>query len=83
MVFVGVVVAEIKHGAPRVWSWIYGAIVLGTTTGVETVRRHFPPPFDVYPALDTVTFEFRDLSLGYEFRALNPAVPTAGGLTSA
>jgi len=34
-------------------------------------------------APDSVAFMFRDLSLGYEFRALNPAAREAGDLTRA
>jgi hypothetical protein len=47
------------------------------------LRRLYPPRFDLTAGLDAVTFTFHDLSLGYEFRALNPQAHHAGGLTSA
>ena len=46
-------------------------------------ERWLPPRFDVTPSTDSVTFSFRDLSLGYEFRALNPTARDVGGLTRA
>ena len=42
-----------------------------------------PPRFDFEPRGNDVTFEFHDLSLGYEFRAVNAPASHAGGLTSA
>ena len=42
-----------------------------------------PPRFDFEPRGNDVTFEFQDLSLGYEFRAVNAPGFHAGGLTSA
>ena len=51
--------------------------------GVIAVRRWFPAQFDLDAGSDSVTFRFQDLSLGYEFRALNPAAREAGGLTRA
>ena len=47
------------------------------------IDRLLPLPFDLDAAPGSVTFAFRDLSLGYEFRALNPAAREAGGLTRA
>jgi hypothetical protein len=51
--------------------------------GIAAVHRWLPPLFALEAAQDSATFVFRDLSLGYEFRALNPAARDTGGLTSA
>jgi hypothetical protein len=58
-------------------------IVGSATVGLATLRRRYPPRFDLTAGSDLVTFGFQDLSLGYEFRAMNPDARQAGGLTSA
>lgn len=62
---------------------IIGTAVLGVGVVNAFRNRWFPPCFDLEAASNSVTFTFRDLSLGYEFRALNPAAREAGRLTSA
>jgi hypothetical protein len=44
------------------------------------MTRWFPVGFDMDVSKDSVTFQFADLSLGYEFRALNPAAHDSDGL---
>jgi hypothetical protein len=59
-------------------------IVSSALWGLATIRRRYPARFDLSAGSDLVTFGFQDLSLGYEFRAMNPdARQAGGGLTSA
>ena len=58
-------------------------IVSSASLVLATIRRRYPPRFDLSAGSDLVTFGFQDLSLGYEFRAMNPDARQAGGLTSA
>jgi hypothetical protein len=60
-----------------------GLIVAGLNAALIWLHRVFPPAFDVEPDRDSVAFTFGELSLGYEFRAMNPEAREAGGLTSA
>ncbi len=70
--------------APRDLILLIIAGIIGSTTfGLATLRRLYPPRFDLTAGRDLVTFGFQDLSLGYEFRAMNPDAREAGGLTSA
>jgi hypothetical protein len=62
---------------------IAGAAALALLIGMVIVERRFPLPFDFEPHGDDVSFDFRDLSVAYEFRAINAPVTEAGGLTSA
>ena len=59
------------------------AIFVLVLLGRAAVQRLLPPRFDVDASSDSVTFLFRDLELGEEFRMLNPAARLTGGLTSA
>ena len=83
-VFIATVVLVVtKVESQTVGLVIAAAVWLTFVSLLAGLRRWFPPPFELEAAPDSVTFGFRDLSLGYEFRALNPAAHDAGGLTSA
>ena len=68
--------------SPR-FALIGGGAILIFLIGLAVLERRSPLPFDFEPEGDDVSFDFRDLSLGYEFRALNAPAAKAGGLTSA
>ena len=68
-----------RDGAVLITAGIGGAVALG----LATVRRRYPPRFDLLAGSELVTFGFQDQSLGYEFRAMNPEAQPAGGLTRA
>jgi hypothetical protein len=65
------------------------AAVTASATGLALLitkvlwDQRFPAPFDFEPSGNDVTFDFRDLSLGYEFRAVNAPASHAGDLTCA
>ena len=78
------VVYAITRPNPSRWSiYLVGVIVAGTTAVLAWLHRLYPPPFDIEPGHDSVAFTFGELSLGYDFRAMNPEAHEAGGLTSA
>ena len=62
---------------------ITSAGVLGLVLAISfVVEVRHPARFDVRADGEWATFTFRDLTLGYEFRVLNPS-HSPGGLTSA
>ena len=84
VLFIGGLVVGVEQAPSRLAARLFGAagaslIVLARFA----IDRWLPARFDLDPRGDSVTFAFRDLSMGYEFRALNPAARDAGGLTSA
>jgi len=83
VVISGAMFVVLRERAALVTALIPVAAVLVMAVGLAALERWFPLRFDVAASTDSVTFKFSDLSLGYEFRALNPGAHDPGGLTSA
>ena len=80
---VGAFTLVLLRNVPRDLTLLIAGGFFGSfTLGLATLRRRYPPRFDLTAGTDLVTFGFQDLSLGYEFRAMNPEARQAGGLTS-
>ena len=80
---VGMVFAFTRSNPSRWRIYLVGVTVAGATALLAWLHRLYPPPFDVEPGHDSVAFTFGELSLGYDFRAMNPEAHEAGDLTSA
>ena len=77
-------VLAVDRSASKQQVVIAGAVIFSVAMlGRAAVERLFPPRVDIEASSDSVTFLFRDLDLGYDFRALNPGARDTGGLTSA
>lgn len=81
--FVGLLYVFTRSVPTRSSISIVGLIVTIAAAALAGIHHLFPPPFSVDPGPNSVLFTFRDLSLGYEFRAMNPEAREAGDLTSA
>ena len=83
-VYIGAIVAFAGRASSRAQAGAIGAAAFLLVILIRAaIKRSFRLGFDLEAASDSVTFSFRDLSLGYEFRALNPAAHEPGGLTGA
>ena len=83
VVISGAMFVVLRERAALVTALIPVAAVLVMAVGLAALERWFPLRFDIAASTDSVTFKFSDLSLGYEFRALNPGAHDPGDLTSA
>jgi len=83
-VYIGGIVVFVGRASSRAQAGAIGAAAFLLLSLIRAaINRSFRLGFDLEAASGSVTFSFRDLSLGYEFRALNPAAHEPGGLASA
>ena len=84
LLFIALAAYAFVHAGSRGAVYLIVGVPLALASAISALlQRLYPSAFDLTAGLDNVTFTFQDLSLGYEFCALNPEVRHAGGLTSA
>jgi DNA-directed RNA polymerase subunit N (RpoN/RPB10) len=81
----GIAIAALVFVARRASSRAQAGLIGGVAVALMllvrmAITRWLPLGFDLAASKDSVTFQFADLSLGYEFRALNPPAHDPGGL---